>query len=157
MCLVLFFLRYCPRSLVGSLLFPLLLSFSFAGLQFPLRDLLSRAILSRLSFTGFGFFETSLLFEMLRIIIEQSFVMFLLIFLLVCVLFCSFNFFLAFLIGGPFPRLLVLMMVFLILISRCTLVSLLLCCARNAVSVALGFHRWVRSVRMRLCFVLCVK
>ena len=52
-----------PRSLVGSLLVPLLLSFSFAGLIFPLRDLQSRASLSRPSFTGFGFSEISLPFE----------------------------------------------------------------------------------------------
>ena len=79
-------LLYYPRSLVGSLLVLLQLSFSFAGLIFPLRDLQSRASSSRPSFTGFGFSEISLLFETLRIIIVLLFVMFLLIFRLVFVL-----------------------------------------------------------------------
>ena len=78
-------LLYYPRSLVGSLLVPVMLSFSFAGLIFPLRDLQSRTSLSRPLFTGFGFSETSLPFETLRIIIVPLFVMFLLIFFLVFV------------------------------------------------------------------------
>ena len=134
-------LRYCPRFLVSSLLLPLLLSFSFAGLLFPLRDLLSRAILSRLLFTGFGFFQNKSTFRNIKdnhraIIRFVSFDICSRIRLNFVPLTSS-----RFLDPWSFPHLFVLMMVLLILISRCTIVSLLLCCARSAVSVALGFRR----------------
>ena len=96
--------------------------FSFAGLQFPPRNLLLHATLSRPWFMAFGFFEIRLPFETSRRVIKLLFVLLLLIFLLVSVS-IFFVYLLAFSIYDPFPRLFVLVMVFLMLISRCTLMS----------------------------------